>query len=42
VYSGVLNNDKEVINTSGFAAGSYILQLTGGDGVRSVVKVEKL
>ncbi|MCD6063795.1 MAG: Secretion system C-terminal sorting domain, partial [Flavipsychrobacter sp.] len=42
VYRGVLNSDKEVINTSGFVAGSYILQLTGSDGERSVVKVEKL
>jgi hypothetical protein len=42
VYSGVLRNSKETINASGFVPGSYIMQLTSGDGVRTVVKVEKL
>jgi PKD repeat protein len=42
VYSGVVNTSKEVINISQFAPGSYVLQLTGSNGVRSVVKVEKL
>jgi hypothetical protein len=41
VYNGVLNSNKVLINTSGFVPGSYILQLTGSDGVRNVVKVEK-
>jgi hypothetical protein len=42
VYSGVMNSNRMLINASGFVPGSYILQLTGSDGVRNVVKVEKL
>ncbi|WP_276133670.1 T9SS type A sorting domain-containing protein [Polluticoccus soli] len=42
VYHGVLNNNTEVISISQLPPGNYALYLTGSDGSRSVVKVEKL
>jgi hypothetical protein len=41
VYEGVIEADREVINTGQLSTGAYLLQLTDKEGNRSVRTVVK-
>jgi PKD repeat protein len=41
VYSSLVTNDRQEINTSNLSSGTYLLQLTGTDGQRAGMTVEK-
>jgi hypothetical protein len=41
IYSGIINNRKEIINTSSWVPGAYVLHLTDNDGNKIIRKMVK-
>jgi len=42
IYSGIVTSDKQAVSTYNLPSGTYLLQLTGEDGQRAAMTVEKL